>query len=274
MRPLQLLIPTATFALGGLIGALAWNDSTPFADAAGSTSQARIDQSLRHIEYEQRIATLTRELESLRNAPRQLATSDEAAADREARHKKNLEAYRRYVADPKRETAARVEEGENKLLLAAGYSVERINWFRKRTEELKAGQTQLVKEKRVVDSNTALAYLIDPDLDLANEIGVEEYDRYRLALGRRPGVAVLSLQEGSSSQSSGIKPGDVIIAYGGKRTYNQGMLNAAVAATGSGVTGVADILRDGQLIRIALPSGPLGIRAEDPTAARLRAIFP
>jgi hypothetical protein len=165
---------------------------------------------------------------------------------------------------------------ESERLMAAGFSRDRIAWIQQRREELQAQQEQFWKEQkdkgRPIDVNMASAYMFDPDLDLRTEIGDDEYAKYRQALGRPVGIGILQVQPNTSAAGAGIKLGDQIVAYGGRRVYNVYMLNSLVAESSSSGVVTVDVLRDGQVIQLVLPRGPLsGLVSETPPQAMVRA---
>lgn len=179
--------------------------------------------------------------------------------------------FHEFVEAVHTEGRAKLLQRETEQLVAAGFTSERIQWLRQRTEELRA-------ERKLTggpsDPYMHAAYIADKDLDLLSEIGEEEYDRYRKALGRPTGVAIEQVSADASAPDYGLVPGDEIVRYAGKRIYNGSMLSheVAVAEPSGSVTLV--VLRDGQQLSIVVPSGPLQLRTESPGMARMRRLGP
>jgi C-terminal processing protease CtpA/Prc len=223
-----------------------------------SLSSDRADVSI-HEAYERRISELTTELAETRSlaerrsTPPSPATPAEAFSREQERLKKLIES---------------VEDRDTKRLLAAGFTMERIDWLRRRAQELEAARNRKASELRLAglpnpDPDASIAYVFDSDLDLRYEIGDDEYEKYRVALGRSAGVPVVTLTPGSIAESVGLKVGDEIVAYNGKRVFNLGELNAIArkkSNPGESSTMALEVRRDGQLIRVNAPRGDMGLR--------------
>jgi len=173
-------------------------------------------------------------------------------------------------------TFARKRELER--LHNAGFSDDRIAWLEQRTAELRAQKAEYWKERAQEGIPTnpydRIAYILDPDLDLRGEVGEDEYDRYRQALGRPLGVAIVDVTGGSVGQSSGLMPGDEVVRYDGNRVYNVSMLDSLATGGTSNRQTIVEVRRQGQLIQLNLPVGALsslGIRSESPSQAFNRA---
>lgn len=161
--------------------------------------------------------------------------------------------------------AARLERDTEKLL-AAGFSLDRIAWIRQRTSELltklEIEVIEYRKEGRQHEAHDALSYMIDPDIGLRVDLGDEEYGRYRQALGRTLGVSVDGVAANSKAEAAGLKQGDEVVTYGGRRVFNAGELGRAIAAGTPGEMQFIEVRRNGQTIQLSTPPGELGIRHE------------
>lgn len=152
---------------------------------------------------------------------------------------------------------------EEERLKVAGFSDERIAYLRRRVEELQLQRSREVYERQqkgLPPDPLAGRYLLDGDLDLREEIGEEEYVRYREATGRPITVPVKGIIPDSSAQMAGLKEGDEIVAYAGKRVFNDFDLDKAASTNQSLSYVVVDVLRDGMQMQIFVPPGPLGLR--------------
>lgn len=147
-------------------------------------------------------------------------------------------------------------------LISAGFSGERIAWIRRRSDELRLEQEMRMHEREQkglgVDPMIG-AYAFDDDLRLADEIGIEEYERYRQALGRPMGVKVKSVLPTSIAEQAGLQPGDEIVRYDGKRVFNSGQLVVAQRESDAPVATI-EVKRDGRVFPLSIPRGPLGIK--------------
>jgi len=63
----------------------------------------------------------------------------------------------------------------------------------------------------------------------------------------------------SPAERSGLKPGDEIVAYAGKRVFDLRELNNLTFQGTPGESVVVEVRRDGQSVQLVLPRGPLGI---------------
>ena len=94
---------------------------------------------------------------------------------------------------------------------------------------------------------------------LRAELGESDYERYRAAIGQPTSVGVSDVLASSPAERAGLMPGDEIVAYGGKRVFDVGELNALTLEGTPGESVVLDIRRDGQNVQLVMPRGPIGI---------------
>lgn len=159
----------------------------------------------------------------------------------------------------------RALEEENAQLMAAGFSMDRIQWLRERSEQLEVERRRAETDRRMkgLPAVVDLTYSGDnADLDLRNEIGVEEYERYRKALGRQLSVEIASVLPGGIAESAGLKPGDQITSYAGERVYTQSQitkLDGRAGAKPGGTRVMVVVERDGVPMQFEVPGGALGI---------------
>lgn len=256
-----------TVALLGLSGLAGFSAHSLLAERHKSTAdigasvQAQVapdvqERSRVASEYRGRIAALHKDIELA-----QLSRSQDSGAIVARQKPKTPE-----------EAAALIQskqiENERKLddqLLAAGFSRERIAWLRSRADELMATRRQADTARRQLglphpDPESEMAYFFDEDIGLRDEIGDEEYERYRVATGRSAGVEVPVVPAGSIAEGIGLMPGDEIVAYGGKRVFNLGELNAIARQQNTLGESIVEVRRNGQLLQFAAPRGDMGLR--------------
>lgn len=94
---------------------------------------------------------------------------------------------------------------------------------------------------------------------LREELGDDAYERYLTANGRSTRVSVSSVLEGSPALSAGLQPGDQIVRYDGQRVFSMDEITSLQMQGEVGQNVLVDIERDGLLMQIAMPRGPLGI---------------
>lgn len=162
-----------------------------------------------------------------------------------------------------------LKQRDREMLLAAGFSEDRIEWLWTRAEDLQAERRREETERRLrglpVDPARELPYLYDNDIELRYEIGDDEYEKYLKALDKPTNVTVETVLRGSLAEAVGMKAGDRIIGYNGKRLFNFGELSALSLETArSGRTAVVRVQRDGQELEFVVPGGSLGVRSPRP----------
>lgn len=168
------------------------------------------------------------------------------------------------------------EQLDANRLLAAGFTKERVEWISERLRQRLAEQSEYWRRSKEsgqpVNRDLVQSYMVDPDLDLMQDMGEEEYLSYRRALGRPEGIAVTEVEPGSKVESGGLRPGDQIISYAGKRVFNEYMLKGLITETAHDAYITLDVLREGKMTQVLVPAGPLlGVRTVSPLDAVLRA---
>jgi membrane-associated protease RseP (regulator of RpoE activity) len=208
-------------------------------------------------EYDQRISALTTENKALREQLAKLASALGPGMPMSERPApiSGDEALER------RKSVARKSEIE--YLLAAGYSMERIEYLQRRAEELAAEfrrsrSDRLSKGLGFADPAKDLGIMVAPDFALKDEIGDAEYERYLAALKRPTAVVVGEVLKGGVADSVGIKPGDEIVTYNNTRVFNRGQLDGLSGPKDSDRPGQQvpiTVRRDGQTMQFMVPKG-------------------
>lgn len=155
-----------------------------------------------------------------------------------------------------------VSPGQIERLLEAGFSQDRIDWIVRRSDELQMDALQARHQAQHGGSpprSDVVAGILEPESRLREEMGAHEYERYLEALGRPTSVAVDTVLAGSPAEQGGLRPGDEIVSYDGRRVYSVAELNSLATASTPGNAVVVDIRRDGQMMQVAIPSGPIGL---------------
>jgi len=98
------------------------------------------------------------------------------------------------------------------------------------------------------------------ETSVREDLGDEYYDQYLYANGRPNRVKVASVMLGSAAEQAGMLDGDLILTYGQSRLFEGRELQQATSEGELGEFLSMDILRNGQLISLWVPRGPLGIR--------------
>ena len=94
---------------------------------------------------------------------------------------------------------------------------------------------------------------------LRERLGDAEYEKYLLAQGGRASITVGDVINASPANRAGLRPGDQILGYDGKRVFSMDELKSIAFSGDPGEDVIVDIERDGQRMQLVLPRGPMGI---------------
>jgi hypothetical protein len=94
------------------------------------------------------------------------------------------------------------------------------------------------------------------------ELGDDDYDLPLYASGRNNRVLLSDVLQNSPAAAAGIEPGDILVRYGGRAIFNNRELLSETTRDRPGSTVPVDLVRDGELLRVYVPAGPLGARIE------------
>lgn len=97
---------------------------------------------------------------------------------------------------------------------------------------------------------------------LRDDIGSEAYDRYLYASGQNNRVVVSSVMSSSPAEQSGLQKGDIILRYDNEKIFNWNEIRQATGQGNRNEYITVDIIRDGQLMNMVLPRGPLGVKLD------------
>ena len=94
---------------------------------------------------------------------------------------------------------------------------------------------------------------------LRERLGDAEYEKYLLAQGGRASITVGDVINSSPANRAGLRPGDQILSYDGKRVFSMDELKSMAFSGDPGEDVIVDIERNGQRMQLVLPRGPMGI---------------
>lgn len=152
----------------------------------------------------------------------------------------------------------RFQKAEEERIRAAGLTPERVKTIERRFEELRVAAMQAQYEaqrtgQRVEGMNV--------DEALRKELGDAEYERYLKATGQPTEVRVMDVLATSVAERAGLKAGDEIVSYAGKRVFDVRELNAMTTQASASGNVTVEVKRNGQTMQITVPAGPLGVSA-------------
>ncbi|MEO8467638.1 MAG: PDZ domain-containing protein [Gammaproteobacteria bacterium] len=144
-------------------------------------------------------------------------------------------------------------------LVAAGFAPDRAAWIEHRTSELRmqALQAQYDAQREGKPFNPGQGF--GGDNTLRSELGDGDYERYLKATGRPTSVGVQGVLASSPGERAGLKPGDEVVAYDGKRVFDLRELNTLTFEGTAGESVTVSVRRDGQTVHLTMPRGPIGV---------------
>ena len=154
----------------------------------------------------------------------------------------------------------RTRLSRSEQLVAAGFAPDRVAWIEQREAQLQLELLDARYEAQRSGDYDTYRQLRERSGDvLRDELGPADYERYLEGTGRPTSITVSSVMDGSPAQRAGLRPGDEIVSYGGRRTYSMSDLSDAIVDGQPGQTVLVNIVRDGIPMQVALPRGAVGI---------------
>lgn len=228
-----------------------FDPTAPVAERIAALEQAVGDERLARQLLQEEVFYLTGELEHLRGSGLGDDTGDEQLSGTGDDDSKS-------PADSRRRRDMRT--GRREMLVDAGFLPSRADWITQREQELQmqALQARFEAER----SGEPVDWMANRTLvsdTLREELGDAEYEQFLEATNRPTKISVSSVIESSPAQTAGLQPGDEIIRYGGERVFSMTDLTRQTMVGEPGQTVVVDIMRDGNLMQVVMPRGPVGI---------------
>jgi hypothetical protein len=218
---------------------------------------------------DRRVRDLTAQVQSLQSSGRPAAAPGErtAANGEPRRGGADWQGNRGAERTPEQEAAMRErmqeiqkqrEERENERIRAAGLTPERVAAINRRIDELRVAAQQAQFEAQRTGQRVEGMNI---EASLRKDLGDIEYEKYLKATGRPTEVRVMEVYATSNAERSGLKAGDEIVSYNGKRVFDSRELNTMTAQVAAGGSVTVEVKRNGQTMQVSVPAGPLGVSA-------------
>ena len=217
---------------------------------AEASDSERIEALEQHMEQlYQRIDRLVSQMEAMQQAAKQ---NDELAAGKKAA-----------VTTPRSSMSPAVSTDH---LVKAGLSLDLAADIVRRRNEIdlqilelrdRAAREGYLNSARYTRELSDLQAL---KTSLRDEIGDDYYDDYLYQSGQSNRVRVASVMTGSSAELAGMRDGDMVLSYDDNRMFSWTELQEATTRGERGEYVNVSVLRNGQLINLWVPRGPLGVR--------------
>lgn len=103
----------------------------------------------------------------------------------------------------------------------------------------------------------------DLENQLRGDLGDDRYDLLLYATGKRNRVVVKDLLQRAPGSDAGLQPGDEVLRYDGRRIFRTVELKDATVQGTPGERIALDVNRDGEVLRLYVERGPLGIQTRE-----------
>jgi hypothetical protein len=215
---------------------------------------------------DRRVRDLTAQVQALQSSGRsEVVPGERTTADGELRRQggdrqvvRNDERTPEEVAAMRERFEKQREERDNERIRAAGLTPERVKGIQRRAEELRVAAMQAQYEAQRTGQRVDGT---DIEASLRRELGDIEYEKYLKAMGQPTQVRVMDVLATSAAERSGLRAGDEIVSYNGKRVFDPRELNTMTSQTAAGGSVTVEVKRDGQTMHVTVPAGPLGVTA-------------
>lgn len=144
-------------------------------------------------------------------------------------------------------------------LVQAGFTAGQAERIVRRESELQMEAVQARYEARRAGESTRSFDRRSTQNTLRQELGDGDYERYLQASGRPTRVAISTVLEGSPALAAGLRPGDEILNYDGRRVFSMAEIGTLSLEGEAGQNVLVDITRDGIQMQVSIPRGPLGV---------------
>ena len=149
-------------------------------------------------------------------------------------------------------------------LLALGMDAREVERVRLRWEQYTMDRLYLAdasaRGERSASRHARLRELMEIERDLRDDLGEESYDAMLYATDAKNRVVLTDVLESSPAFGAGVRAGDELIRYAGRRVWRPRALQSLTAAGKAGEIVEIQVLRNGELLRFFVERGPLGVR--------------
>jgi hypothetical protein len=288
-QALFLVLAVVAGVLIGALGVSTWSGDAP---TPGDSAEISAKSSIRRIRQDSSrepdsehladvVESLAQVLDDEINERRVLTEQLEQMNSEVLDLKRNLrvrveEAFQADDSSRRQESGDTVAQTTEERLAAAGFTPQQLESIQMLQAEAQMGQIELDdRARREGWINTPRYVQESQDLStgatvIRNALGDELYDRYLFASGLPNRIAVGSIIETSPAQRAGFQSGDVVVRYGGEKVYSTQQLVNLRSSGERGEPVTVEILRNGQILQLTMPRGPMGVSTgpmiADPTA--------
>ena len=145
-------------------------------------------------------------------------------------------------------------------LVASGFTEERAQQILELEDEMRMAALEAEYEaRRNGEAFNPWDRASEYQASLRERLGDAEFEKYLTAQGGQASITVREVIGSSPANRAGLRPGDRILSYDGKRVFGMNDLKSMAFAGDPGEDVIVDIERNGQRMQLVMPRGPLGI---------------
>lgn len=253
--------PAVEIVAGEALNSTAYFDSTaPSDERIRALEQAVADERNARSILEDQLHALMEEIERIdASGPRVIVSEvadlqrsrEQAASDssRSSERRPDMLAFATSYRD------ARINQ-----LVRNGITPERAEWILQRESEARFEALQAEFDaRRAGESIDPYASNLDAQTRLRSDLGDADYENYLQSMGQPTAVMIQEVLGSSPANRAGLQAGDQLVSYGGKRVFSMTELRAQAMQGQTGEDVVIEIMRNGTLMQLTVPRGPLGI---------------
>lgn len=163
----------------------------------------------------------------------------------------------------RRDRGARMQDREDMRLgqlVAGGFTEGRAREILEFEDEIRMAALQAEFEARQKGEDfNPWDWASNYQTGLRERLGDADYEKYLTAQGGQATVTVREVIGSSPANRAGLRPGDQILSYDGKRVFSMNELRSMAFDGDPGEDVIVDIERNGQRMQLVLPRGPMGI---------------
>lgn len=157
---------------------------------------------------------------------------------------------------------------DQQTLVTAGVNPETASTIMRRQSQVEMQRLELrdqASREGWIDSERFFEEMRSLNSDagaLREEIGEDAYDRFLYLTGQPNRVVISSVIDDSPAQQAGVRAGDVVLSYADDRILAWTDLRNATRDGNRGEDVLIRVLRNGQIVDLSMPRGPMGIRMD------------
>ena len=234
----------------------AFDPAAPLEDRIAALERAVAGERDARLVLEEQLHSLYEELERF-ESPEMTELLRTLAENSQAREQARIEQAGRRDSGARMRDRTEMRIGQ---LVAGGFTEDRARQILEFEDETRMAALQAEYEaQRNGEAFNRWEWASNYQSNLRERLGDSDYEKYLTAQGSQASVTVREVIGTSPANRAGLRPGDQILSYDGKRVFGMNDLRSMAFSGDSGEDVIVDIERNGQRMQLVVPRGPLGI---------------